>query len=304
MDTTSRIDALQARFGLNGVAEVVAGNGGLPVVRITSEAAAGEVSLLGGQVTRWRPAGAGEVLFLSEKSYWEAGRAIRGGVPVCFPWFGDKADDAKAPKHGLVRTKEWRLDSLSTLDDGSVALLCVTESDDATRPWWPHEFCVAYRITMGATLRLELTVINTGKTWMRFEEALHTYLRVDDVREARLQGLDGVAYLDKNDGFREKVQRGDVTLAGPTDHVYMNTRGAVDVRDPALGRRLRTEKLHSDTTVVWNPWSEGAAGLKDFCGDEWEQMVAVEGSNVRTAAILLDPGEEHTLRVTLSVARE
>ena len=300
MDTLSQVDALNARFGILGVAEVVEGNGGLPVVRVATEAATAEVSLYGGQVIRWKPAGADEVLFLSEKSYWEEKRAIRGGIPICFPWFGDKADDAQAPKHGLVRTKLWRLDSLRALDDGSVMLLCFTESDATTRLWWPHEFSIAYRITVGVELRLELTVINRGQTPMRFEEALHTYLRVGQVEEAVVLGLKGIAYLDKTDGFREKMQDGDVTFVAETDRIFLNTSGAVDVMDAVLGRRIRTQKVKSENTVVWNPWTKLAAELADFGDDEWRWMVAVEGGNVQGAAIQLEPGQEHTMRLTLS----
>ena len=282
---------------------MVAGGGGLPIVRVTTEAATAQISLYGAQVTQWKPAGAEEVLFLSEKSYWETGHAIRGGIPVCFPWFGDKADDSQAPKHGFVRTKQWRLDSLSALQDGAVTLVCITESDATTRPWWPHDFCVAYRITVGVKLRLELTVINRGKTAMRFEEALHTYLRVGRVEEVAVRGLEGAAYLDKTDGFKEKSQNGGVTFTGETDRIYLNSEGAVEVIDRAAGRMLRTEKVNSATTVVWNPWVELAATLADFGSDEWQQMVAVEGCNVRAAAIDLDPGEEHTMGITLSSAR-
>jgi glucose-6-phosphate 1-epimerase len=285
MDTLSQSEALNARFGIAGVAQVVAGKGGLPMVRVSTAAATAEISLYGAQVTKWRPAGAKEVLFLSEKAYWDTGRAIRGGIPVCFPWFGDKADDANAPKHGFVRTKQWRLDSLSALDDGSVTLVCITEGDAATRPIWPHDFCVAYRITVGLKLRLELTVINSGKAAMRFEEALHSYLRVGKVSDVTVRGLDGIAYLDKNEAFQQKMQVGDVSFTGPIDR---------------MKRMVRTEKVNSTTTVVWNPWEEQAAIMSDFGNDEWEKMVCIEGSNVQAAAIALNPGEEHTLRVTLS----
>jgi glucose-6-phosphate 1-epimerase len=300
MGTLSHIDALNARHGIIGVAQVIAGNGGLPIVRVTTPAVAAEISLYGAQVTRWKPAGAEEVLFLSEKSYWEPGHAIRGGVPVCFPWFGDKADDPRAPKHGFVRTREWRLDSLSALDDSSVIMVCITESDATTRPLWPHEYCVVYRITLGVKIRLELTVINKGKTPMRFEEALHSYLRVGNVQEVTVRGLDGITYLDKTDAFREKVQNGEVTITSETDRIFVKTRGAVDVMDDSLGRIVRTEKTNSETTVVWNPWREQAAKLADFADDEWQHMVAVEGSNVQSAAIQLAPGKEHTMGITLS----
>ena len=301
MEGRSHVDALNARFGIAGVAQVVADHGGLPMVRVTSPAATAEISLYGAHVTRWQPAGAKEVLFLSEKSYWLEGRAIRGGIPVCFPWFGDKADDPKAPKHGYVRTREWRLNSLSVLEDGSVTLLCITENDATTRTLWPHEYCVAYRITVGARLRLELTVINRGKSPMRFEEALHTYLQVGRVQDVTVAGLDGTTYLDKTDSYREKPQTGEIVFTRETDRIYLNTRGPVDVADRALGRSLRTEKVNSATTVVWNPWSEGTAKIADLGNDDWKHMVCVEASNVQAAAIQLDPGEEHTMRVTLSV---
>jgi glucose-6-phosphate 1-epimerase len=302
METLSHVQGLNARFGITGVAQVVAGKGGIPVIRVTSPAATAEIAIYGAHVTQWKPAGGEEVLFLSEKSYWEAGHAIRGGIPVCFPWFGDKADDAGAPKHGFVRTRDWRLNSLNLLDDGSVTALCITESDASTRPMWPHDYCVAYRITIGAKLRLELTVINSGKTMMRFEEALHTYFRVARVQDVTVFGLEGTTYLDKTDGFREKPQADALTITEETDRVYGSTTGTVDVVDKGLGRQIRTEKVNSDATVVWNPWSEGAAKLADLGNDEWQRMIAVEAGNVRTGAIRLDPGEEHTMRVTISVA--
>ena len=300
VETLSHIDALNARFGIDGTAQVTAGKGGLPMVRVTSPLATGEVCLYGAQVTQWKPAGAEEVLFLSEKSYWEPGHAIRGGIPVCFPWFGDKADDANAPKHGYVRTREWRLDSLSALDDGSVTLVCITENDASTRTLWPHEYCVAYRITVGSKLRLEFTVINRGKSPMRFEEALHSYFHVGRAEDITVAGLEGLTYLDKTDAYRQKAQAGELKIIEETDRIYLNTSSPVDVMDAALGRVIRTEKVNSETTVVWNPWSEQAAKLADFGNDEWRRMVCVEASNVQASAIQLDPGEEHTMRVTLS----
>jgi glucose-6-phosphate 1-epimerase len=300
MQTLSHIGALNARFGIPGIAQVVAGKGGLPMVKVTSPAASAEISLYGAHVTQWRPADADEVLFLSDKSYWDKEHAIRGGIPVCFPWFAEKTDDVTAPKHGFVRTREWRLDSLSALGDGSVTLVCITENDAATRPLWPHEYCVAYRITVGAKLRLEFTVINRGKSPMRFEEALHTYLRVGDVRKMSVAGLDGLTYLDKTDGFRQKSEVGEIHMTRETDRIYLNARGAVDVIDASRKRILRTEKANSATTVLWNPWGEQAAKLGDLGNDEWAEMVCVEACNVQSSAIQLGPGEEHTMQVTLN----
>ena len=300
----SQIDAIDKRFGISGIAEVVPGNGGLPKVRVTTRSASADIYLHGAQVTSWRPADAEEVIFLSEHSYWEHGHAIRGGIPVCFPWFRAKTDDPHAPAHGVVRTKEWKLDSIAAETDGSVIVSFSTESDEFTRRWWPHDFRLVHRVSMGKTLRLELTAKNAGSTTLRFEEALHTYFRVDQVDNARVRGLDQVQYLDNTDGNREKIQFGDVVFAAPIDNAYLNTYGAPELIDPVLRRTLRTDKENSATTVVWNPWQQGAAALADLGNDEWRRMACVEASNILGAAVSLEPGEEHTMRATISVAAE
>lgn len=304
MESKAHIEGLNRRFGIEGLAEVVAGAGGLPQVRITSRLGTAEVYLYGAHVTSWCPAGQQDVLFVSAESDWEAGKAIRGGIPICFPWFGPKAGDPNAPNHGFARLVEWRLDSLTALDDGGVTMVCVLESDAATLAVWPHTFCAAYRITVGKTLRLELTVINNGTLPLRFEEALHTYFKVGQIERVRISGLDETTYLDKNDQFRAKRQLGDLYFEGPVDHVYVQTQEPVEVLDAVLYRKVRTEKLNSTTTVTWNPWQEGAAALRDFGDEEWRSMVCVEASNVMDAAMVLGPGEEHNLRVTLTVTPE
>ena len=304
MEELSRIDELNRRFGISGVAQVIAGNGGLPKVRVATPLATAEIYLHGAHVTAWRPAGAEEAIFLSEQSHWKDGLAIRGGIPICFPWFRAKADDPKAPMHGFVRIREWRLDSVTAQEDGAVTVVCSTESDAATRQWWPHEFRLVHRVAIGKTLRLELIASNIGSTPLRFEEALHTYFRLGDARNVRVRGLDQVAYLDNTDGNREKRQSGDIVFAATTDNAYLNTRGAVDLIDPALRRTIRTEKGNSATTVVWNPWQQGAAALSDFGDDEWERMTCVEASNIMGSAVSLGPGEEHTMRAMLSVAAD
>jgi glucose-6-phosphate 1-epimerase len=304
MDEHARIAALNDSFGIPGIAQIVAGNGGIPKVHIGSAAASAEIYLHGAQVTSWQPVGANEAIFLSEHSHWEDGRAIRGGIPICFPWFRAKADDPKAPAHGFVRTIEWRLESVTAENDGSVGVACSTESDESTRRWWPHEFRLVHRVAVGGVLRLELTASNTGAAPFLFEEALHTYFLVGDVAKVRVRGLDRVRFLDNTDANREKIQSGDVVYGGATDNAYVDARGAVELVDPALHRTLRTEKENSATTVVWNPWQQGAAALSDLGDDEWRTMACVEASNILGAAVRLEPGQQHTMRATLSVVPE
>jgi glucose-6-phosphate 1-epimerase len=289
------------RFDIPGTAQVVEGNGGLKKVRITSLAAAGEMYLLGAHVTSWQPADGREVLFVSSQSRWEPGRAIRGGVPICFPWFGGKADDPTAPAHGLVRKLLWQLDSI-TQTGGAVTVSMFTESNEATKRWWPGEFRLVHRATFGSELQLELVVTNTGTTTMRFEEALHTYHLVGDIERVTLSGLDQVHYLDKTDSNSNKVQHGDIVIVSETDRVYLDTRGEINLSDPALHRHTRVTKVNSSTTVVWNPWIQKAHGLSDFADDEWKRMVCIETCNVAGFAVDLAPGGQHTMKALVNVA--
>ncbi len=227
MANDARITALNERVSVPGVAQIVSGNGGLPKIQIETASAAAEIYLHGAQVTAWKPKGSDEILFLSEKSHWAEGRAIRAGIPVCFPWFRAKADDPKAPAHWFVRTKEWQVDSIQLGD--SVCAHFSTQSDDATRRLWPFSFRLEYRITIGRDLKLELTMKNTGDSALRFEEALHTYFNVGDVERVGVGGLDGVTYLDNRDGNRRKTQSGDLRFSAQTDNAYVNASGRMEI---------------------------------------------------------------------------
>src|SRR5262249_49466278 len=163
----SEIATRYRRFEIPDIAQVVEGKGGLPKVRITTPNVMGEIYLHGAHVTSWKPSGAEEMLFLSSQSRWEDGRAIRGVIPICFPWFGGKVDDSKAPAHGFARTKSWRLEAISRAGNAVTVSMC-TESDEATTRWWPADFRVVYRATFGRELGLELDVLNTGRTSLRF----------------------------------------------------------------------------------------------------------------------------------------
>lgn len=301
MNAAVDITALDHRFGIPDIARVCEGDGGLARVDITNPIAHGQIYVHGAHVTSWRPAGSEEVLFVSTKSRWEEGQAIRGGIPICFPWFRVKADDPHAPAHGFVRTRLWQLYSIVENETG-VAVTMFIESDQQTRRWWPAEFRLVHRVTFGSQLKLELVCINTGKTPVHFEEALHTYNRVANVGTVRLQGLGGTRFLDNTDSNKEKTQLGDVTITSPTDNAFINTKNGVDLLDPKIHRRIRLQKANSSTTVVWNPWQEGAGGLRDLGESEWKQFLCVEASNIINAAVTLAPGQEHTMVAVLSVA--
>jgi glucose-6-phosphate 1-epimerase len=298
--TAFTIEELNSRLGIADRARVLTDEAGIPKVLVTTPQCNGEMHLHGAQVTSWKPAGAEEVIFLSRQARWEEGKAIRGGIPICFPWFRAKADDSHAPAHGVVRTKIWTLESIAQNADGITVSMC-TQSDPDSRRWWPADFRLLYRVTFGSELKLELTVSNTGAKSFHFEEALHTYYRVGDVRKVRIRGLDGVTYLDNTDSNKKKKQNGDVVISSPTDYAYMNTQNPLQLLDPVLNRSIHITKQNSDATVIWNPWAEGARALSDLGDDEWQHMVCVEGSNILENAVDLAPATDHKITVTMTV---
>jgi glucose-6-phosphate 1-epimerase len=291
---------IKDRFKSIKGANIVEGNGGLPAVTVATEKCEGEIYLHGGHVTRWKPASTDEVLFLSGLTNWSAGKAIRGGVPICFPWFGPKLDQPAAPQHGFARTREWTLEKISEASDG-ITVEVSNSSDEHTLALWPHEFRMIHRVTFGPTLKMELEVQNSGAVPFTFEEAQHSYFHVGDVRQIAIHGLDGVSILDKTDGSQTKQQRGDVTFRGETDLVYLDATQSMLVEDPVLKRKIAISKHASKATVIWNPWIEKARDLADLGNDDWVKMVCVESCNLRDSAIRLEPAQSHIMRTEISV---
>ncbi|MET0395184.1 MAG: D-hexose-6-phosphate mutarotase [Longimicrobiaceae bacterium] len=250
------------------------------------------VYLQGAHVAGWTDASGAERLFVSERSRYEPGAAIRGGIPVIFPQF---ADQGPLPKHGFARTTAWEHVGSGTDPDGTVWALLRLADTAATRALWPHAFRAELRVALGAdSLAVALRVANTGDGTMAFTCALHTYLRVDDVRRAAVEGLRGVRYLDKLEGgaaFTE--ERGMVEVAGEVDRVYVGAPDRLRVRGAAGGRAVRVDKEGFRDAVVWNPWAEGARALPDMADDEYLRMLCVEPASAADP-VHLAPGGEWT----------
>lgn len=303
MRDLSPLDALAERFGIPGAIRFEAGAGGLVRAAISVPAADAHVYLHGAHVTHYQPAGRHPSLFLSSRSRFAAGAAIRGGVPVIFPWFGARAGHPGTPDHGFARTAEWAVDSVERGADGSVALTLGLEPDDRVRAMWPQDFRLRHRVVVGAHLELSLEVENRSPAPFTFEEALHAYLLVGDVREVSVTGLEGATYIDKTDAMRRKTSSAaPLRLSETTDRVFLDTGAPCTVSDPALARRLVVEKRGSATTVVWNPWSEKAGTMADLGRDEWRSMLCVEAANAADDARLLEAGERHTMAVVIREA--
>jgi glucose-6-phosphate 1-epimerase len=283
-----------------GVAAFVDGLGGLAVLEIHSPLATARIFLHGAQLTAWQPAGLEPVIFTSAESLYEEGKAIRGGVPVCFPWFGPRDGQ---PAHGFVRNKNWSVESLMRLADGAVRATFVTASDDATLARWPHAFVARLTCTVGATLTMELEVENTSAAPFTFSEALHTYFVVGDARQASVTGLESTQYRDFPDRSKLSLQSGPIQFTEETDRVYVNTRATCVLHDPVMGRRIVVEKSGSDSTTVWNPWIAKSAALADFGDDEWLRMVCIETVNAAENSVTVAPGERHRMTALISVEK-
>jgi glucose-6-phosphate 1-epimerase len=276
-------------------------NHGLACVRVHTPEAAGLVYLQGAHVAEWAPAGHDPVLWLSKKSFFQAGKALRGGVPLCFPWFGPHPEHKEYPAHGFARLTNFRYSGARLHESGSPELEFNLDDDAATYRFFPHAFTARLRVTFGTTLALAFTVSNPGSEPFSFEEALHSYFRVSDVREVAVVGLQGATYHDKVRGMAEFVEEApELRLSAETDRVY-DSAASTNIVDPRAQRTLRIEKAHSHTTVVWNPWSARAAQMADFGAEEWPEMLCVESANVGGSRITLAPGESHTLQLAVSV---
>lgn len=269
------------------------GNGGLPVVRVATARCSGEVFLDGATVTGWTPTGADPVLFLSGRSHFVAGEPIRGGVPLCGPWFGKGRGNDRTPMHGFFRITRWTL--VEAHDEaGTVTLTFNLDGDAAGEAGFPG-LAASYTVTFGDELDLALTV-RAGQEEIELEEALHTYFRVGDVTRVSIEGLDGARYVDKAPGGRAvNAQSGPVTFLRETDRVYAYD-GEATIVDPESGRRIVVAKEGSASTILWNPWEAKAAGLDDMDDAEWKHMVCVESGNVLRQPLTLAAGQAHTLR--------
>jgi glucose-6-phosphate 1-epimerase len=295
---------LSDNFAIPGVLAFSQTEHGLIRANITTPACTAELYLQGAHVTQWQPTGQRPVLFLSERSFFEPGKAIRGGIPIIFPWFGARTPTPESPRtdgpsHGFARTADWTL-AFAAIAGNDLHLTLTLAPNDTTRALGYDQFSLVYQITLGTELHLQLTVDNQGSAPLHFEEALHTYFSIGDTQQVSIIGLSDTEYLDKTDNFKKKHQTAPLLkLTGETDRPYLNTDVPVNIDDPVFKRRITVDKANSKTTVVWNPWSELTATLPDMAPNEWLTMVCIETANVATNAITLPTGEQHTMEAHL-----
>ena len=269
---------------------------GLTKAVVTTAVSSAEVYTHGAHITAFQKNGEPPLLFTSAESLFAPGKAIRGGVPICFPWFGNREGDVA---HGFARTTAWQLVKTAAVSDGTIILLFALPALPA-RPDWKN-LRTEFIVTVADKLTMELTVTNDSCDGpIMIENCLHTYFTVGDIGQVSLTGLKGHTYIDKVDNFTRKQETGDaLRISSEVDRVFPNATGPVEIHDASLRRKILVEKSGSASCVVWNPWIAKAKAMADFGDEEYHRMVCVEAGNVGENKITLAPGQSKSLKVTL-----
>lgn len=280
----------------------VAGPGGLPVLEVNNPLARAQVSLQGAQVLSFQPHGQPDWLFLSPRARFEPGQPIRGGVPVCWPWFGPDPGAQGRPAHGFARQRPWTLRQSADDSDGTTRLTLALSDDDATRALWPHAFELRLDIRVGRTLRLSLSTRNTGDTGFTITQALHSYFAVDHIDTVRVLGLEGSGFIDKLPGAPAQGQATGEALrfSGRLDRIYQPAPERLRILGAAGNQCLDLRSEGSRTAVVWNPGAELVATMADLGPHTHQRFVCVETANAGDDTITLPPGGQHRLTVEIA----
>lgn len=293
-------------FGIPGVLEFDQNEAGLIRARVTTPSCTAELYLHGAHLTQWQPLGEKPVLFLSPNSAFVPGKAIRGGVPVIFPWFGPRSETAASsrtdgPSHGFARLEAWDVAFAAIAGDDLHLTLTLAPNETSRALGFDH-FRLAFQLVLGKTLTLRLTVANEADEPLIFEEALHTYFDVADATQVRILGLQGTEFLDKVDHLKRKTQTDPaLVFTGETDRPYLNTQATVTLEDPTLERRIVVAKSGSNSTVTWNPWAALSAKAADLGEGAWKSMTCIETANVADNTVTLAPKSAHTMEARISV---
>ena len=275
---------------------------GFVYAEINNTRAHATVSTYSGQVLSYRPKSQkDDLLFVSNKAFYEQGKAIKGGIPVCWPWFGADPDNSERPAHGFVRNRQWEVTASESLADGSTKVVMSLTDTDETRKIWPHAFTLGIEITVGDSLRVAVVARNTGAETVTISQALHAYFLVGDISKVTVLGLEGTEYLDKMDASVRKIQSGPLAIGSEVDRIYMDVTGELLIDDASLDRRIRITSTGSTTAVVWNPWIKTAASMRDLDDNDYRKMICVETANAGPETIEITAGGEYRLAAEYTI---
>lgn len=285
------IDELDDKFSIEGEVGFAELENDLVFITVSNKYADADICLYGAHITSFRPHNSMDLLWMSPDSSFELGKPIRGGIPVCFPWFGPHKTDPEKPQHGFGRLMYWEVVSTSTNTSGESVVKLQLCSSDETKVYWPYDFCAEMTIVVGKTLTATLKVTNTSGQPFDYTCALHTYYSLSAIESISIEGLKGTAYFDQLTG-EFGIQEGEpLEITEALTRHYLNTESQVVIADSAFRRRIKVDKTGSKVTTVWNPGAETCAKIGDLPDDGFETFVCVEATNAFDYPVKLAAGE-------------
>ena len=296
------IDKLNNDFGIADQLRFVKGEGGFVMIEVDNDYATAVISTYSGQIMAYQPkTEAKPLLFLSDLAIYESGKAIRGGLPICWPWFAEDIKSKDLPAHGFVRDQQWQVVKTQKQDDGSTKVTLEISNNQYSMKLWPYKFKLQIEITISSILTVVLTTNNVDEKSFTISQALHSYLAVGDVNQIEVTGLDGLCYLDKTADFTERNQRSNVVIDGIIDRIYQDVESDVLLSDPIFNRKIRISSQGSNTFVVWNPGEKVASTMVDLADDGHKKFVCIEAANTADDKVNIAAGKSHSLTVTYSI---
>ncbi len=273
-----------------------------PYLDISNCNASVRVAQNGAQIFGFDRVGEAPVLWISPKAVYEKGKPLRGGIPICWPWFGPHPTDSEKPRHGFARLMPWELEEFSESQKGVTVSSFKLSHNEETLKLWPYKFDLTLTVEVSKALNISLTTKNLDDKPFEITQALHSYFFVGDIQDIEIKGLEGHDYVDLTDGEKVKSQGGEpLFITSETDRIYHH-QGHCSLVDNRLGRVIRIDKSGSNSTVVWNPWEEKAKSLPDFPDDGFKNMVCIEVANALDDKVTLEPGQEYTIEKNIQVA--
>jgi glucose-6-phosphate 1-epimerase len=275
---------------------------GLKFLQIKNDLCTASMALQGGHVMTWQPKHEKEpVLWLSEHARYVHGRSIRGGVPICWPWFGPHPTDSALCPHGFARVMPWNILETETLQNGATRVLLQILHTPVAQRQLSYPYLLTLEIEFGETLKMKLSTTNRGNQPFIIGEAFHTYFQISDVANIEVTGLENCEYADKVMNYERYQQQGSIKFNNETDRVYVNTKAGCVIEDTGYKRAIRISKSGSNATVVWNPWQTKAHEMGDMgTDDSWRKMVCLETANTMENCVMISPGNTHILAVEYS----
>lgn len=296
---------LNTQFAIANQLSFGQGNGDWPFIQIHNAHARATISLYGGQVLGFHPHHAtDDLMFLSERAFYEQSKAIKGGAPICWPWFGADTSGMNRGAHGFARNQLWRVVSTRELaDDGATEVVLALNPSPKSLELWAHTFELTSTITVGKTLKIALVTRNTSDTPMHLTQAIHTYFKVGDIGQTQVLGLENTQYIDNAVGGNREIkpQMGAIDFTQEVDRIYTHTPPIMQIVDAAWQRSIQIQTTGSHSTVVWNPWVEIAKKSADLNDGDYQKFVCVETANAAEDSVQIAPNASHRLSAEYSI---